>query len=145
MLKPLTIPLIILLVLFHTTLEKQTPPKYPYSSKELKCLADNVYYEARGEGFYGKILVAKTTINRSLDPRFPKSICAVVYQANQFSWTLVKQNKPVKHLWEESVLAVFAAQHSTSEALYFHAIHVTPYWIKSKTFLYTIGNHSFYK
>lgn len=57
---------------------------------EVKCLADNIYFEARSEPNLGKYAVAKVTINRANDPYFPESICDVVQQERrgrcQFSW-----------------------------------------------------------
>lgn len=54
---------------------------------ELKCLTDNVYHEARGEDAQGHYAVIFATLGRVLDERYPKSICGVVHQRMQFSWT----------------------------------------------------------
>jgi hypothetical protein len=53
----------------------------------VKCLALNLYFEARGEPDQGKIAVGKVTINRYKSGIFQKSICGVVYALGQFSWT----------------------------------------------------------
>lgn len=50
------------------------------SSKDVECLAHNIYYEAGGEPEEGKVAVAMVTINRLRDGRFGKSICSVVDQ-----------------------------------------------------------------
>ena len=50
------------------------------SSRELECLADAVYYEARGETPSGQAAVAQVVMNRVRHPAFPKSICGVVFQ-----------------------------------------------------------------
>jgi len=50
------------------------------SSKDIDCLAKNIYYEAGGEPEEGKVAVAMVTINRVRDGRFGKSICSVVEQ-----------------------------------------------------------------
>lgn len=112
---------------------------------ELKCLADNVYYEARGEPYKGKVLVAKTTLNRVKHPHFPSDICGVVYQPYQFSWTLSKQKDPDPEQWNIAVKAAYDALESNSKALYFHAASVRPEWAETKKFLYQVGNHLFYK
>jgi spore germination cell wall hydrolase CwlJ-like protein len=113
--------------------------------KDLKCLALNVYHEARGESFLGQVLVAKTTLNRVDSPDFPKAVCDVVYQPNQFSWTLVKQKQPTLEQLEIAVKAVYVALDHPSNALYFHATTVKPQWSKHKEYLYKEGNHVFYR
>jgi len=55
--------------------------------QETHCLAQNVYHEARGESWHGKMAVALVTLNRTEHWRFPKTICKVVYQPGQFTWT----------------------------------------------------------
>ncbi|MCX7592424.1 MAG: cell wall hydrolase [Fischerella sp.] len=50
------------------------------SPQEIQCLAENIYYEARGESLLGKIAVAQVTINRAYNHRWPSSVCKVVYQ-----------------------------------------------------------------
>ena len=61
---------------------------------EVRCLARNIYHEARGEDIDGQIAVAQVTLNRVDSPRYPNSICDVVYHDKgprawdcQFSWT----------------------------------------------------------
>lgn len=58
-----------------------------FPENELRCLTDNVYHEARGEGAQGQYAVMFSTLGRVLDKRYPKSICSVVHQPMQFSWT----------------------------------------------------------
>lgn len=58
---------------------------------DLDCLAAAVYYEARGESLAGQAAVAQVVLNRAKGPRFPKTVCGVVYQgaggrACQFSF-----------------------------------------------------------
>ena len=47
---------------------------------EKECLAENVYFEARGQGAAGWVAVAQVTLNRVQDKRFPNTICEVVKQ-----------------------------------------------------------------
>lgn len=61
------------------------------ASQDIKCLADTAYMEARGEGSRAMALVQDVVLNRVDDSRWPSSVCAVVYQRKQFSWT----SKPV--------------------------------------------------
>lgn len=50
------------------------------SSKDVDCLAKNIYYEAGAEPEEGKVAVAMVTINRVRDGRFGKTVCSVVDQ-----------------------------------------------------------------
>ena len=60
-----------------------------------ECLALNVYHEARGEVIEGQIAVAHVTLNRVNHSYFPETICDVVYQNRQFSWTFtIKDHTP---------------------------------------------------
>lgn len=113
------------------------------------CLAKNIYFEARGEPNMGKLAVAKVTLNRTKSGKFPDTICAVVYQPYQFSWT--KKPRPQVKLdkqWQESVrLAKYAVTTNIPElegfnALYFHNTSVHPHWNRKK--IAKIGNHIFY-
>ena len=125
-------------------------------NKELHCLAENVYYESKGESFEGKLAVAQVTINRVNSGKFPSTICGVVKQkigqTYQFSWvgmTVSKLKNPYQ--WEESVIVAKKALTSSvahdilhkSNALYFHANYVNPGW--KLTRVTQIGNHIFYR
>ena len=52
-----------------------------YESKDLHCLAMNVYHESRSENLAGKYAVADVVMNRVRDDRYPSDVCSVVYQA----------------------------------------------------------------
>ncbi len=52
-----------------------------------ECLAKNMYYEARNQGTAGVLAVSAVVFNRVNDPRFPNTICEVVYQGpTRESW-----------------------------------------------------------
>ncbi len=57
------------------------------SDDDISCLIKNIYHEARGEPDRGQLAVALVTLARSQDSRFANSVCGVVYQKNQYSWT----------------------------------------------------------
>lgn len=114
---------------------------------ELNCLAKNIYYEARGEPTKGKLAVALVTLNRVKDKRYPKSICAVVYQKNQFSWTRSYSSiKNAKQWANAKELALVAYMNrdilGNFTATHFHAKYVNPRWKLKK--IATIGQHVFY-
>ena len=64
----------------------------PTGGKQWACLAEAIYFEARGEGVEGQFAVAEVILNRVDSPKFPNSICKVVRQgtgrkhACQFSY-----------------------------------------------------------
>jgi spore germination cell wall hydrolase CwlJ-like protein len=128
--------------------------------KQLDCLAKNIYHEAKGEPFEGKVAVAQVTINRATSGQFPSDICKVVYQKNvvyekvlcQFSWyceqaTVAKPKNAAAYkecqIVARQVLLEEFRLPSLNKALYFHATHINPGWKKEK--VATIGNHVFYK
>ena len=49
-------------------------------AKSEKCLAEAVYFEARGEAVRGQIAVAQVVLNRAFSGFYPSTVCAVVYQ-----------------------------------------------------------------
>jgi N-acetylmuramoyl-L-alanine amidase len=59
-------------------------------SRELKCMAQVIYFEARGESARGQAAVGYVVLNRVRHSKFPDSICGVVYERSrricQFSW-----------------------------------------------------------
>jgi spore germination cell wall hydrolase CwlJ-like protein len=129
-------------------------------SKQLECLTKNVYWEAGGEPFEGKVAVAQVTLNRLESGKFGNSICNVVFQKNvfyqtvicQFSWTCTHmgKTKPINAKTyqesEEVAKKVYMENFrlpSLTKAMYFHSIHVSPGWGKTK--IAQIGQHIFYK
>jgi N-acetylmuramoyl-L-alanine amidase len=124
----------------------------------LRCLALNVYHEARSEPVVGQVAVAAVTLNRVASGAFPDSVCGVVEQGGQernhcqFSWWCDGRTDAPKNrdAWDEalrvSLLALSGKAHDpTGGALYYHTTSVHPRW--SKVFKRTarIGAHVFYK
>lgn len=56
------------------------------------CLAENLYHEARGEDSSSQRLIGTITLARLMDAlaqkRTPATVCGIVGQDRQFSWTL---------------------------------------------------------
>lgn len=121
----------------------------PADDASVQCLAKNIYYEARGESIKGKLAVAKVTLNRVNSNLFANTVCEVVYQKHQFSWTKSKQ-LIIKDMeaWNESLHIAREAittglPHVKLPALYFHNKSVSPNW--NKKLIATIEGHHFYK
>lgn len=127
---------------------------YLANNRELKCLADNIYFEAGNQSKTGKLAVAAVTINRVKSPKFPKSICSVVYQKTrgtcQFSWVCEgkkrirsqQQYAESKRVAEKVLLS--GANHGIfgSNVLFYHADYVNPRWNLRR--VTKIGDHIFY-
>jgi N-acetylmuramoyl-L-alanine amidase len=119
---------------------------YWMNTDELKCLTDNIYYEARGESKIGQLMVGKVTINRSNSGLYPNGLCKVVYQKNQFSWVGNKKlKKPSKEEYERIKEIAMASPEYDTEALYYHNQSVRPQWSKYKVIVGSEGQHTFYK
>ena len=121
-----------------------------YSENEMECLSLNAYFESKGESDKGMLAVIHTTLNRVKDNRFPKTVCGVVYQKSQYSWT--KYNPKVKEQEqyaraERLAKEVVAGKHkdNTYGALYFVHVKINRNWLEKLTYTCTIGNHKFFK
>ncbi len=124
------------------------------NNRELKCLADNIYFEAGNQSTKGKLAVAAVTINRVKSPKFPKSVCSVVYQRTsrvcQFSWVCegkkrvrsAQQYAESKKVAEKVLLS--GANHGIlgRNVLFYHADYVNPRWNLRR--VAKIGDHIFY-
>ena len=47
--------------------------------EELYCLATNIYFESRNQPQVGRVAVGQVTMNRVNSPKFPNTVCEVVY------------------------------------------------------------------
>jgi spore germination cell wall hydrolase CwlJ-like protein len=132
----------------------QTQNIYLTNNRELKCLADNIYYEAGNQSTQGKLAVADVTLNRVKSPKFPKTVCSVVYQRTkrvcQFSW-VCERNKNVrsaqqytqsKKVAEKVLLSGANSGILGRNVLFYHADYVNPRWNLKR--VAKIGDHIFY-
>jgi spore germination cell wall hydrolase CwlJ-like protein len=128
---------------------------------DVQCLAENVYFEARGEPVDGQYAVAEVTLNRTRAQHFPRTVCAVVHESRwdpvrrrhvaDFSWTELGALSPEDGpAWKQALTVantVYDDLHPTvvPHALYYHATSVRPEWARSRREVATIGNHIFYR
>jgi hypothetical protein len=129
-------------------------------AKAEKCLADAVYFEARGEPFKGQQAVAQVVMNRVFSGYYPNDVCGVVYQnagrhlACQFTFAcegkdLNKVDEP--DMWEQAKSIakdmldgkIWLAE--VGHATHYHAYWVHPSWVHEMTKLYKLGVHTFYR
>lgn len=126
--------------------------------EETYCLAQNMFFEARSESLEGQLMVAAVTINRANHKKFPNSICGVVWQKRQFSWTHDgKSDNPAKmggidraqwfSIIQIAELILREPNHllPKTDALFYHATYSKPIWRHKLTYIKTVGKHRFYK
>jgi len=131
----------------------ETMPADAPLSRDLQCLAQAIYFEARGEPLAGQLAVGAVIVNRTTSGRYPSDYCSVVTQPGQFSFVHhghIPSPDQTSLAWSHArAIAQIAHQdlwHSAAgEALYFHARYVRPGWARSKVQLATIDSHVFYR
>jgi hypothetical protein len=134
-------------------------PTTQYSAKDVNCLAQAVYFEARGESYRGQVAVAQVVMNRLAHPLYPKTICNVVFQdaghrdACQFSFACdgipETINEPAPWKQAEDIAAKVASGElylpEVGNATHYHASYVYPDWAPRLKRVTKIGMHIFYK
>ena len=129
----------------------ETMPADAPLSRDLECLAQAIYFEARGEKLAGQLAVGAVIVNRTSSGRYPSDYCSVVTQPGQFSFVRHGRIPPPDETslaWTRAqAIAQIAHQdlwHSAAgEALFFHARYVRPGWARNKVHLATIDSHIF--
>jgi hypothetical protein len=124
-----------------------------------RCLAEAMYYEARGEGERGQKAVAEVIFHRLQGGGYGRSICGVVYEGAprtgcQFSFACdgsISHPKSAEEWRKAQVLAarILAGELTlsdvTDDALNYHAVDVRPIWAAKLVRTAQIGNHIFYR
>ena len=134
-----------------------TPDRMPDLLRATECLAQAVYYEAASESLEGQRAVAQVVLNRVRDPRYPSSVCGVVYQGSerrtgcQFTFTCdgALARKPDPFLFARARMVAVQALSGRVESLvglatHYHTKQVVPVWRTDLVKLRTIGAHIFY-
>lgn len=134
-------------------------PEHVFAAAEQKCLAEGVYFEARGENVKGQAAVAQVILNRVRNPAYPSTICGVVYQNRnwrnrcQFSFACDGSRPKVRsqehyRMAQEVGMAVTAGKIFIPEvgsATHYHATYVNPRWARTMEKMKKIGLHIFYR
>jgi len=136
-------------------------------SKQLTCLAKNIFFEASGEPIIGQAAVARVVLNR-ISYGFGSTPCSVIYQTStvkretdegetknirlcQFHWVCENKGEPNKNSQQYlqatsiayNVLAHDAYNDVVSKSMiYFHNTSVNP--LLQYNEVKKIGNHIFY-
>lgn len=121
-------------------------------SKDIQCLGNIVYFEARGESQRGQRLVALVVLNRATKRN--KSVCDVMKEPKQFSWYAKHPDiVPLSVMDKQLALAYdtytqyMLGQHEdhTKGATHFSGKHVRNKWTRVYHKTLTEGKHSFYR
>lgn len=139
---------------------------------EVKCMAENMYWESRNQTFHGLLAVGQVVMNRVHDPRYPNTICEVIHQGPtrkswkdpsvyypvrdrcQFSWYCDGKPDDIPEVDYEIYefirsMALKVAQDYfndiTDGATHYHAYYVKPEWASTKTKTLQIDDHIFYR
>ncbi len=121
-----------------------------------ECLAEAIYFEARGESVRGQFAVAEVISNRVASEGFPDSVCEVVRQGTghlfqcQFTYYCdglsEKINEPVAYERAGKIARLILdgkAPNLTVGATHFHTTDVKPSWSRIFKRTTTIGRHHF--
>jgi spore germination cell wall hydrolase CwlJ-like protein len=126
---------------------------------QTQCLAEAMYYEARGEGVRGEKAIAEVIFNRMRSGLYPRTICGVVNEGAgveggcQFSFTCNGEMLAIRtrHDWVRArvlaaavVAGVVKLDGETEGATSYHANYVDPDW-GNMVRTVQIGNHIFYR
>ncbi|CDN46646.1 cell wall hydrolase [Neorhizobium galegae] len=134
-------------------------PPDSFSAKQQQCLSSGIYFESRGESARGQAAVAQVILNRVRNPAYPKTICDVVYQNEdwrnrcQFSFACdnIKDRIRSEYHWtmaREVAMAVTAGKiwlPEVGSATHYHAVYVHPDWARTMKKVGRIGLHVFYR
>lgn len=142
---------------------------YEFTKKDLKCLYDNVYHEARSEDEFGQLMVVVVTMTRVFDKRWKDTVCGVVYEGVYewnyhhkdyikcaFSWACDRKsdkiNEPRSYKKVKKIVNNFLKKDAYSlDFRYtpnlYHRNDVKPWWSFSQRvkFMFSWGVHIFYR
>jgi spore germination cell wall hydrolase CwlJ-like protein len=140
-----------------TLMSRNAPAAEPDASRaapspqDLSCLAEAIYFEARGTGTVGESAVAHVVVNRARAASFPRSICGVVGDGCQFSYRcdgradVLAEPTARARAFKVAETVLQGAPDITQGALFFHAARVSPGWFDSRPRVGTFGGNVFYR
>ncbi|WP_018260795.1 cell wall hydrolase [Methylobacterium sp. WSM2598] len=129
------------------------------AEKEQRCLAEAVYFEARGEPEQGQAAVAQVVLNRAKSGLYPSNICGVVYQNRhrylgcQFSFACEGRSLRItdESAWTTATRVAREVVEGRTYladvggATHYHADYVRPRWSRRLKKMDVIGRHIFYQ
>ncbi|MFQ1699820.1 cell wall hydrolase [Loktanella agnita] len=127
-------------------------------SEEWECLAEALYFEARGESVRGMFAVGEVILNRVDNRSYPDTLCAVINQgtgrkfACQFTYTCDGLAEVIaeERAWERVGKVARLLMDGTPRALtggatHYHTRAVNPSWAQLFPRTAAIGSHYFYR
>ena len=128
------------------------------SVRQMRCLAEAIYFESRSEPLEGQAAVGQVVLNRVRSGLYPSDVCSVVYQdserpfACQFSFACEGKSLTIQEPGPWAIAMRIAKEVVNGErydpklvaALNYHANYVYPAWAPMLSRLERIGNHIFY-
>jgi spore germination cell wall hydrolase CwlJ-like protein len=156
----------LLLLFLLATAPVAIEAKHWSNKTDFQCMIANLYFEARGEGIEGMKAVAKVTMNRVKSKRYPSTICAVIFQRKQFSWTHQQKWKTIDKImqgkveklrgkdlqaYKNAVIIASAAVNNKLHirklegSMFYHANYVSPKWARKMQKVAIVGTHVFYR
>jgi len=128
-------------------------------AKSEKCLAEAVYFEARGEAVRGQMAVAQVVLNRAFSGYYPTTVCGVVYQnkyrhlACQFTFACDNNPDVIREpdMWDRAKKIAKASLDGlvwlpeVGKSTHYHAYWVRPSWVSEMKRMYKFGVHTFYR
>ena len=121
---------------------------------DIYCMAEAMYFEARGEGDngIGEVSVGHVIMNRVRSDLYPNSVCEVVYQRKQFSYfwdgkpEVIRDRRSWRRAIHLSALVLKGRVYDpTHGATHYHAYYVRPRWVEQCHYIVSIGSHLFYR
>jgi len=128
-------------------------------AKSEKCLAEAIYFEARGEAVRGQIAVAQVILNRAFSGKYPDTVCGVIYQnkhrhlACQFTFACDNNADVIREpdMWDRAQKIAKAILDGrlwlpeVDRSTHYHAYWVRPSWVSEMKRNWKFGVHTFYR
>lgn len=117
---------------------------------DMRCIAEAVYWEARGEPAVGQLTVAYAVLDRYAYT--DGTLCKMVHNPNHFSPRI---GEPIKNpvAWDNAIDAAVLAYSGVVERpkvsqqypTHFHAVWMRPYWADDMHYVGRVSGHKFYR
>lgn len=144
----------IVIILLFSCVSSVCYGQHSFHTVEMQCISMNAYFEARNEPVLAHQAILEVVLTRKRLKGFPNRVCSVIWQNNQFSWTITKTLNDIKerevYSALEVVMSVLVARlhqlpNVTQGATHYHHKSVSPCWLPDMLYITTIGSHRFYK
>lgn len=140
--------------LFSLSMSQTASAQSQDDTRQIQCMAENVYHEAGNQSQRGMIAVSNVVMNRVQSGRFPSTPCSVIYQRSsrvcQFSWVCmgraIRDSQLFRRAREVAELVYYGRTGDvTNGSTFYHATYIRPGWFATLRRTVTIGDHIFYR